>query len=150
MVLPMDIKEVFQRTALDVQKSTRSRQTPYLFANCDGPAYLVDNHMGNYAAAQNFLQRRRPCGYYPASDKRRHAIPNHQPRIKTPQYRRNTQFGMPKNYHSSNKMMLPSRGRMTVPPTFPLVASHKRHHALKDGRYQRTNLMSSFNAFGIY
>ncbi|CAF4170153.1 unnamed protein product [Rotaria magnacalcarata] len=113
IVLPMDIKKVFQRTAIDVQKSTRGEQIPYLNVNCYGPAYIVDNCIGYHAAAQNFLQRRRPCGYYPASDQRRHAIPSHQPRIKNSQYRWNTQFGMPKNYHSSNKIMLPIYLRYT-------------------------------------
>ncbi|CAF4508449.1 unnamed protein product [Rotaria socialis] len=63
IVLPMDIKKVFQRTAIDVQKSTRSMQIPYLNVNCYGPAYIVDSFMANNPAAQNFLQRRRPCVY---------------------------------------------------------------------------------------
>ncbi|CAF3706794.1 unnamed protein product [Rotaria socialis] len=150
IVLPMDIKKVFQRTAIDVQKSTRSMQIPYLNVNCYGPAYIVDSFMANNPAAQNFLQRRRPCGYYPSSDERRHGIPNHQYRTNNSQCRRNTQFGMPKNYHSPNKMLVPNIRRRIVPPDFPLVASHKRHHALKDSRYQRTNLTSSFNTFRIY
>ncbi|CAF3856107.1 unnamed protein product [Rotaria magnacalcarata] len=61
IVLPMDIKTVFQKTAIDVHKTTGGYQKPYLSINYNKPMYLVNNYMVNNPALQNFLRGRRSC-----------------------------------------------------------------------------------------
>ncbi|CAF4179924.1 unnamed protein product [Rotaria socialis] len=84
IVLPMDIKTVFQKTAIDVHKTTGRYQQPYLSINYNKPMYLVNNYMGPYVAPP----------------KRRDATRNHQSRVDMSQHRWNAQFGMANNYRS--------------------------------------------------
>ncbi|CAF3354876.1 unnamed protein product [Rotaria socialis] len=161
IVLPMDIKTVFQKTAIDVHKTTGRYQQPYLSINYNKPMYLVNNYMGNNPALQNFLRRRRPCGPYVAPPKRRDATRNHQSRVDMSQHRWNAQFGMANNYRSRtnnsryrwnsqlgiltnypapSKLMLPHPRRRSMPSGFPLTVIHRSHHALRDSQYRRANL----------